>query len=243
MNAAHADQLRLLDLADIDARRAQADHARRNPPQAARIGELVKVKQQLAQELAARQNIVDDVTVELRRVEGDVALVVARRQRDEQLLQKTVSAKDAVGLERELASLTRRQDELEEAQLELMERLEAAEAAVTEQQQLVAANNDEGSRLSAEAKETVEAASALEQQLGRDRAAVAGAVPEQLLALYEKLATRSAGAALFQARTCGGCHMMLSGTDLAALRQVADDVVATCPECGCILVRTAESGL
>jgi predicted nucleic acid-binding Zn-ribbon protein len=37
--------------------------------------------------------------------------------------------------------------------------------------------------------------------------------------------------------------MMLSGTDFAALRQVADDVVATCPECGCILVRTAESGL
>jgi predicted nucleic acid-binding Zn-ribbon protein len=36
---------------------------------------------------------------------------------------------------------------------------------------------------------------------------------------------------------------VLSGTDLATLRQTAEDVVATCPECGCILVRTEESGL
>ena len=37
--------------------------------------------------------------------------------------------------------------------------------------------------------------------------------------------------------------MMLSGTDLQALRQVHDDEVAFCPECGAILVRTEESGL
>ena len=37
--------------------------------------------------------------------------------------------------------------------------------------------------------------------------------------------------------------MVLSGTDLQTLRSTAPDVVATCPECGCILVRTEESGL
>ena len=37
--------------------------------------------------------------------------------------------------------------------------------------------------------------------------------------------------------------MVLSGTDLQALRQAADDDVVTCPECGAILVRTDESGL
>nr|WP_230379389.1 C4-type zinc ribbon domain-containing protein [Microbacterium sp. ZXX196] len=37
--------------------------------------------------------------------------------------------------------------------------------------------------------------------------------------------------------------MTLSPRDLAALKATADDVVALCPECGAILVRTAESGL
>ncbi len=37
--------------------------------------------------------------------------------------------------------------------------------------------------------------------------------------------------------------MVLSGTDLGVLRAAAPDTVVTCPECGCILVRTEESGL
>ena len=37
--------------------------------------------------------------------------------------------------------------------------------------------------------------------------------------------------------------MVLSGTDLHTLGQAAEDDVVTCPECGCILVRTEESGL
>ena len=37
--------------------------------------------------------------------------------------------------------------------------------------------------------------------------------------------------------------MVLSGTDLNAIRQTPEDEVVTCPECGCILVRDEESGL
>ena len=62
--------------------------------------------------------------------------------------------------------------------------------------------------------------------------------------LLDRLFERDgAGAALVRARTCLGCHLMLSGTDLNVLRQAPDDEVVTCPQCGCILVRTAESGL
>ena len=68
-------------------------------------------------------------------------------------------------------------------------------------------------------------------------------MPTELLALYEKLAVRGIGAGLLRRRTCEGCHMVLSGTDLQTLRQVADDDVVMCPECGAILVRSDESGL
>jgi predicted nucleic acid-binding Zn-ribbon protein len=37
--------------------------------------------------------------------------------------------------------------------------------------------------------------------------------------------------------------MVLSGTDMHTIATAARDAVVTCPECGCILVRTEESGL
>ena len=216
---------------------------RANPPQAARVKELLAERQVLTRELADRQGVVEELEADLARIEGDVALVRARQSRDEALLQTVTSPKDAAGLEHELDSLRRRQRELEDGELEVMEALETAQAAVTAQQALVAAANEEGGRLSAEAKAIVADATERIEQLRRDRAAVAGSLPEGLLKLYEAAAVRSSGAALLRARTCTGCHIMLSGTDLDALRQLSDDAVATCPECGAILVRTNETGL
>ncbi|MFI8594372.1 zinc ribbon domain-containing protein [Microbacterium sp. NPDC078428] len=243
MNAAPADQRRLLEIADADARTRQAEALRRTPPQAARVQELLAARQTQSHELALRSGALDDLRAELARVESDVRVVDARRSRDAELLRTVSNPKDAAGLEHELASLTKRKSDLEDAELALMERLEAAESAVAEQEALIAETNAEGARLSAEAKAVVAETTALLEQLARDRAAVAGSVPAALLAMYERLAARGSGAALLRARTCGGCHMVLSGTDLQAIRAIPVDEVATCPECGCILVRTEESGL
>lgn len=243
MNASPAEQRLLLDLADLDAQMRQAEHSRSNPSQAARVQELLAQRQQQSQELSVRLGARDDIRAELARVESDVAVVDARAERDAQLLQTVTSPKDAQGLEHELASLAKRKSDLEDAQLELMERLEEADADVAAQEALIAVTNDEGARLSAEGKEAVAAATARLEAATRDRAAVAGRVPAELLALYERVASRSAGAALLRRQTCEGCRMVLSGTDLQAIRQSPEDAVLTCPECGCILVRTEESGL
>jgi predicted nucleic acid-binding Zn-ribbon protein len=243
VNAAPADQLRLLDLAALDTRRTQAEAARRNPPQAARMRELAAQRQVLSRELAQRQGAVDDLQAELRRVESDVAVVEARRSRDEQRLATTSNPKDATALEHELVSLKRRQNELEETQLELMERLETAQAAVEEQQTAIAAATSESEALTGASEQHIAEATTRLEQVARDRAAVAGDLPDALLSLYEKLSERGPGAALVQARTCLGCHMMLTGSDLNVIRQAADDAVVTCPQCDCILVRTPESGL
>lgn len=243
MNASPADQRRLLDVADFDARIRHADQARKNPPQAARVNDLIARRQQLAQELTVRLGARDDLRVELARVESDVAVVDARRARDADRLQTVTNPKDAQGLESELLSLARRKNDLEDSELEIMERLEQSEAAVAEQETAIADTNAEGARLSAEGKAVVASASQTFDAATRDRAAAAAGVPADLIALYERLSTRNAGAALLQRATCEGCRMMLSGSDLAAFRQAAPDAVLTCPECGCILVRTEESGL
>lgn len=243
MNASPADQRRLLELADLDARIGQADRLRANPPQAARVKELLAARQVLGHELTARLGARDDLRAELSRIESDVAVVDARRARDSERLASSSNAKEAQGLESELASLARRKSDLEDAELEIMERLEAADAAVAEQETLIAATNAEGAELSAAAKRVVSESTTAFDAAARDRAAVVAQIADSLVALYERVAVRSAGAAPLLHGTCEGCRMVLAGTDLQAIRQAADDAVVFCPECGCILVRTDESGL
>lgn len=243
MNASPADQLRLVEVAELDARIRQADHHRKNPPQAGRVQELLAQRQTLSQELTTRLGARDDLRAELSRIESDVAVVDARSARDAERLASSSNPKEAQSLESELASLARRKSDLEDAELEVMERLEQADAAVAAQEALIADTNAQGAELSAEAKRAVAEATAAFDAATRDRAAIAGTIPADLLATYEKLATRGAGAAVLRARTCEWCHMVLSGTDLNALRQAAEDAVVFCPECGSILVRTYDSGL
>ena len=229
VKASPRDQRALLDLAELDSRIRRAEAARASPPHAARVKEL----------LAER----DDLQAEIGRIEADVAVVDARRVRDTERLAATSNVKEAQGLESELASLARRKSDLEDAELAVMEQLEDAQAAVTAAEGMIARTNAEGAELSAAGKAAVEAATADAATATRDRAAVAAGIADDLVAQYDRLAIRNAGAGLLTRNTCGGCHMVLSGTDLAEVRRAADDDVVLCPECGCILVRTEESGL
>ncbi|MER7446646.1 C4-type zinc ribbon domain-containing protein [Microbacterium sp. NPDC097977] len=243
MNASPEHQRILLDVADLDRRIAQAERARTKPSQAARIAELVAIRQEQLRELTALTGTRDDVRTELTRLESDVKLVEQRRARDADRLATSTNPKDAQALEHEIASLTRRQSDLEDIELDVMGRVEDADAAVAAQQALLATTTAEGTALTAQAKADVQAATDLAAQLARDRDAVTAAVPAPLLAEYTRRASNSAGAALLIRGTCEGCRILLPGTDLNDIRNAPDDLVVSCPECGCILVRTEETGL
>ncbi|CAH0137761.1 zinc ribbon domain-containing protein [Microbacterium foliorum] len=243
MNASPEHQRILLDVADLDRRIAQAERARTKPSQGARIGELVAIRQEQLRELTALTGTRDDVRTELTRLESDVKLVEQRRARDVERLATSTNPKDAQALEHEIASLTRRQSDLEDIELDLMGRVEEADAAVAAQQALLATTTAEGTALTAQAKADVQAATDLAAQLARDRDAVTAAVPAPLLAEYTRRASNSAGAALLTRGTCEGCRILLPGTDINDIRNAPDDLVVSCPECGCILVRTDETGL
>jgi len=203
----------------------------------------MQTRTELNQDLVRARGAVDDVRAEQRRLDDDLKVVEARIARDATRLADSANAKEAQNLEHELAALARRKSDLEDADLEAMERAEAAEEIVAGLEARLREVNEEGASLSAGAKAAVSAAQADEAAATRDREAVASTVDPDLLGLYDKLAQRSAGAALLTRQTCGGCHMVLAGSDLSALRAAAPEAVVTCPECGCILVRTEESGL
>lgn len=241
MNADPADQRKLLDLADLDARILRDERVKGNPPQAERVRELIAQRSTLTQELGSRANARDDLKAELARVESDVSVVDARIARDSERLAASTNPKQAQGFESELASLARRKSDLEDAEIALMEQLEAADAAVAAQEAIIAETNAQGAELSAEAKRVVAEATERLEAARRDRSAIAGAIPADLLALYERLASRGNGAGLLRAGACEACRMVLPPSDLAAVRRAQTDEVVFCPECGAILVRTEES--
>lgn len=243
MNADPADQRRLLDLADLDVRIRRAEAARSNPPQAARVQELLGHRAAQTQELSRLSGLRDDLRADLARIEADVAVVDARAERDAQRLSTSANAKEAQGFENELASLARRKSDLEDAELSVMERLETVDGEIAAQEALIAETNGEGGRLSAEAKSAVADATRDLEAAQRDRSAIAAAVSADLLSMYDRIAARGTAAGLLRRGTCEACRMVLSGTDMQAVRQAAPETVVTCPECGAILVRTEESGL
>ena len=190
---------------------------------------------------------VDDLVREQKRADADVEQVKARRARDQGMIDSG-QVKDPKALERmlgELESLHRRINSLEDVELEVMERLETAQASLDERTAEVS---------SLETEET-DVRSAFDQKSGdlqtdlasvkAERATAASGMPEDLMALYEKLRAQKGGvgAAALRRRECGGCRLTLNASDLGIIAKKPTDEVVRCEECSRILVRTGESGL
>ncbi len=156
-----------------------------------------------------------------------------------------MSAKDLENLQREVASLAKRQGDLEDVVLEVMERRESAQERVTELtgrvESVQAKVNDAVARRDAAVGEIdAEAAS-----VTKEREIVSGSVPADLLKLYDRLRAKQGGigAARLNQRRCEGCRLELDITELNEVRAAAPDQVVRCENCSRILVRTSESGL
>lgn len=245
MKASPAEQEELLRLQSLDTRLTQLAHRLGTLPQAAPLAELASHDQAVRGRRAEAIGTLEDARVELKRLESDVSVVEARIARDSDRLQHTSSVKDVSALESELASLKRRLSDLEEQELIVMERVEEAEVAVSSIDMQRDAIVADVAKLEAERDEAAGGLGVEREQTERDRGVVAGGITEPLLAFYEQRRVRGGGvgAALLQARTCGGCGMTLTGSDLETVRRAAPDDVVQCPECDRILVRTGESGL
>ncbi|MCD2467154.1 MULTISPECIES: zinc ribbon domain-containing protein [unclassified Streptomyces] len=247
MNAAPADQIRLLDVQALDVRLQQLAHKRRSLPEHAEIESLTKDLTQLRDLLVAAQTEESDCGREQTKAEQDVDQVRQRAARDQQRLDSGAvsSPKDLENLQREIVSLAKRQGDLEEIVLEVMERRESVQerlAELNERVSAVQAKTDDATarRDAAEGEFAAEEAS-----VEKERELVAGTVPADLLKLYEKLRVQQGGvgAARLYQRKCEGCHIELNITEVNEVRAAAKDAVLRCENCRRILVRTSESGL
>jgi uncharacterized protein len=246
VKAEPTDQQRLLDLAAEDVALTQLAHRRRTLPEAAAVEAAEDTERHLSGELVHAETDVRDLEREVKRLEADIDVVRQRATRDRQRLEAGgLPAREVTALQHELDSLARRQSELEDQELELMERQEAADAALKEAregQQTAVQERERAVQLRDDALTDIAEATTRHEEA---RAAAAAGVPDPLLSLYDRIKaqTGATGAALLKARQCQGCRIELNGRELAAVRNAPPDEVVRCENCGRILVRTAESGL
>jgi predicted nucleic acid-binding Zn-ribbon protein len=246
VNADPAAQLRLLDLQAADTALAQLAHRRATLPELAALAEREKRGTELHNEAIDAETLLADIVDEQRKLENEVDAVRTRASRDEQRLQSGgLPAKELESLQHEVTSLARRQSALEDDLLEVMERHEEADARLAEVSAARAALDAERAELEAARDAAFAEIDAAVTARGAERSAIAGDLPADLLALYEKAREHGGGvgAAMLRQRRCEGCRIELSGAELSAVRAAEPDAVVRCEECRRILVRTAESGL
>lgn len=247
VTATAVEQKELLDVQNFDTKLMQLAHKRAGLPELKETQDLEIELGSIDMRLVAAKTEASDLSLALRKAENDVEQVATRVTKNHVRLEdgSVTSAKELEALQHEVVSLKARQSELEEVELEVMERLEETksvieallaeksvteenlEQAVTVRDALLAEIDDESADLLAQ------------------RQAIAINLPTDLMALYEKVRADhgGVGAAHLHRGACQGCRIALDATELDRIRNLPSENVVRCEECRRILIRTVESGL
>lgn len=241
---------RLLELQAHDTRIAQLEHRHAQLPERAELQELESQSQELAERIEAARQQHGELDRLQRRYDDDLAMVLAKRDRERNLLYsgEVTAIRELQGLEEEVAALGRRQRVVEDKLLEVMEDLEAAggelAALSRSREELQARMDSVNVRLGAAAAEI----DAELDQVRLARADVGKDVDASLLERYERLRSQIGGVAVarLEATSCMGCYLTLPLMEVDRLRRLPelgeappgedDKGTATCASCGRILV-------
>jgi predicted nucleic acid-binding Zn-ribbon protein len=236
-----------LDVQELDSRQDQLRHRLATLPQLAELKDLTRQRAEVDDRARDVRIAVDDLTRAQKRADADVEQVKARRKRDQDRMEQGLitNPKDLERMQGELVSLERRINELEDAELEVMEQLEDAQR---ELDGLTAQISELDEKIATATGARDEAAAEIEEKLAEssgERKQKAEGMPEDLMTLYTRLREQKGGvgAAALRARSCGGCSLQLNSSELADIAKTPSDEVLRCEECNRILVRTSESGI
>ncbi|MDO4784027.1 MAG: C4-type zinc ribbon domain-containing protein [Propionibacteriaceae bacterium] len=246
MLAEPSAQLRLLDLAAADTEIAQLMHRRKMLPVHAEIARLAESRKRVTAQLVAATTQVSDAQYELDKIERDIDPIRVRVERDQERLDQgaVTDPKVVERLVAEVAKMRLRLSDLEDAQLEAMQ---AVEDAIERRKKIEAARDSGDAELRELMGQRDRAVAKLDAEVAdrsAEREILAGEIPEDLLAAYEKTRTRTGlGAAKLHQGRCSGCGLELNPGELRRIRAALSNEVLRCEECGRILIRTAGSGL
>lgn len=216
------------DLQPVLLQLAQADAASSQPRVRAEEQELQKLideRKRLTDASAAAQLAVDDMELEILRIQEDERKLKKRELDDKRQLSAETDPERRKDLEHDrYAAKSRIADllsELKEAHNEI--------AALRNNRDVHAARADEANRKVEAAQRAVDA---LPEEETVDTDALREQLPAGVLRAYDDI-----GAAQFNGRACGGCFIQLPPAERAEVLGEPDDELPTCPNCGTLLVR------
>jgi predicted nucleic acid-binding Zn-ribbon protein len=240
MDVDASDLQRLLDLQGEDTAITRLEHQKETLPEAARLAELNQQLGELDSDIAIAQKQHDETATEQSRLEAEMSTLDTKIEREEtRLYSGAVSnPKELNALRAEVEMLKRRRSELEDALLEIMvqrDGLKETLDSLEKERSELAARAD---ALSAEVKTLTDGMDAELKEHTHARGELVGALPNELVGLYEKIrdAKHGVGAAALVDGTCEGCHTKLPAKEVERLR--AERGLQRCENCRRILVIT-----
>jgi predicted nucleic acid-binding Zn-ribbon protein len=158
---------------------------------------------------------------------------------DKRLYSGTVtSPRELQAMQADIEMLRRRQSEVEDQELEIMEQRESLDLALAGLDEAIASLDTRAAELRA----AIAASEAeIDAELATETAArreAASPIPEALVRDYERRReqNRGAGAARLVGTTCQACHLTIPSTEAERIRRAEGKEVAYCDNCGAILV-------
>jgi uncharacterized protein len=231
----------MLEVQQLDTTADQLRHRMSTLPERDRVAVAIAALGEIAIAITDAESRRADVRREQRRHEDEVATTEAKAdQVNGQLYGGAItSPKELEALQHELDGLHARQRDLEDLVIEQMELAEPIDEELDSLAARAEASELERTAAQAELEAGLEA---LEVELGEvtaTRARLASDIPDELLASYESIRSRSGGigAAHLSGNRCEGCHLAIPSADLDAIKHAPADAMVICPECGRILVR------
>jgi predicted nucleic acid-binding Zn-ribbon protein len=230
----------LLALQERDLALDRLRHRRETLPERAALADAQARVTALEGDLARARTERDAVLAEERRFDDQAQSTGAQADEHEKRLYsgEISSPRDLQALQQDVEHLRRRQRELEDQQLATMERREPLDEEVARVERELAQAADavvasSGALAAAEAEVDGEAAG---EQQARDE--VASGIDADVVADYERRRAKAngVGAARLVGNTCQGCHLTIPATEVDRIRKAPPGTVATCDNCGCILV-------
>ncbi len=215
----------LLELSLADASKSQP----RVRPEVKELQKLLDERTRLTEASASAQLAVDDMELEILRIQEDERKLKKRELDDKRQLGAETDPERRKDLEHDrYAAKSRIADllsELKEAHNEI--------AALRNNRDVHAARVDDINRKVDAAQRTVDA---LPEEEVVDIDALRAKLPDEVLDAYDDI-----GAAKFNGRACGGCFIQLPPAERAEVMAEPEDTLPTCPNCGTLLVRVTPS--
>lgn len=241
MKATPDQQRQLLDLQHLDDQLVRVKAQMEALGQDEQLTKLRRGGSLAVQQAKAAQAEVQQHQAALQEAERLVAETTNRRNGMQSKMDADqVPTRDVHAVTLEIAELTLRIETLEDAQLDAIQTLEAAQKAgelaqaqIAEAEQAVNVRittlNEQGQQLSKQSKE-----------LSAERSLMAQALPADVVTEYEQLRELNQGTGVLELtpQAISGAGVPIAPAELAAIQRTPADELAYCPDTGAILART-----